>query len=147
MTWPAALLRGCGSAARTAATHGSVAQRPASACWRIVTRTRWCPPTLPLTASRRKRKPRSLTPLHCSPAPLRCPAAPQPPRSRVLPAPSLSPALPASPKGVLALVSDDHGFESLLKLFSQQGWLTVVVSNTPFKEAHVRVAWARVVDL
>lgn len=55
--------------------------------------------------------------------------------------------LPMSMQGVLALVSDDHGFESLLKLFRQQGWLTVVVSNTPFKEAHVRVAWARVVDL
>ncbi|KAG2502159.1 hypothetical protein HYH03_000646 [Edaphochlamys debaryana] len=51
-------------------------------------------------------------------------------------------AEPALGGPVLALVSDDHGFEHLLRLFGRRGWGTVVVSNTGFQHAGERVAWS-----
>ncbi|GLI66506.1 hypothetical protein VaNZ11_010339 [Volvox africanus] len=55
------------------------------------------------------------------------------------------PPPPSSSPPVLVLVSDDHGFESLLKLFSSAGWRTVTVSNTEFKNAKERIPWRSLV--
>ncbi|GIL67584.1 hypothetical protein Vafri_20954 [Volvox africanus] len=55
------------------------------------------------------------------------------------------PPPPSSSPPVLVLVSDDHGFESLLKLFSSAGWRTVTLSNTEFKNAKERIPWRNVV--
>ncbi|GLC53708.1 hypothetical protein PLESTB_000778700 [Pleodorina starrii] len=48
------------------------------------------------------------------------------------------------PPSVFVLMSDDHGFEMLLKLFAMAGWRALVVSNTPFKNAEQRLAWSNV---
>ncbi|GLI66507.1 hypothetical protein VaNZ11_010340 [Volvox africanus] len=56
------------------------------------------------------------------------------------------PPPPSSSPPVLVLVSDDHGFESLLKLFSSAGWRTVTVSNTEFKNAKERIPWLAVLN-
>lgn len=46
---------------------------------------------------------------------------------------------------VLCVVSDDHGFEALLKAARQDGWNTVVVANTAFQNADVRLGWDELV--
>lgn len=46
---------------------------------------------------------------------------------------------------VLCVVSDDHGFEDMLKLFKQRGWRAIVMSCTSFKNADVRIDWDNVV--
>ncbi|KXZ48163.1 hypothetical protein GPECTOR_30g259 [Gonium pectorale] len=58
--------------------------------------------------------------------------------------------LPSSDPGsrpVLAIVSDDRGFEPLLKLFESRGWRTVSVCNGAVRGAGAQVHWAKVVDL
>lgn len=42
---------------------------------------------------------------------------------------------------ILCVVSDDHGFEPLLKAARQDGWNTVVVATTAFQNADVWLSW------
>ncbi|GLC53705.1 hypothetical protein PLESTB_000778400 [Pleodorina starrii] len=48
------------------------------------------------------------------------------------------------PPSVFVLMSDDHGFEMLLKLFTMAGWRALVVSNTRFRNADERLPWSNV---
>ncbi|GFR43245.1 hypothetical protein Agub_g4306 [Astrephomene gubernaculifera] len=53
------------------------------------------------------------------------------------------PAAPAPPPPpVLCLVSDDRGFAPLLKLFSQRGWVTVLVSVSEFGNPDWWLDWS-----
>ncbi|EFJ52912.1 hypothetical protein VOLCADRAFT_102871 [Volvox carteri f. nagariensis] len=56
---------------------------------------------------------------------------------------SLPASKPPSTSPVLVLVSDDHDFEALLKMFVAAGWKTVTVSNSEFQNAQARLDWGR----